>query len=138
MAAAPTTAERRNSYPAPLPCGCPVECDCPPYAKAAAGFFAVTAMVLMSPVFLYDVSPFAGFDLHRIVQIGTGAFLVLAAFQIAIIAFVVLIAVCAGREHAAVRIWTAARTLVGMLLGAAGGVGCIVLLWGMVNLGWLY
>jgi hypothetical protein len=108
-------------------------CDCPRYALAAAGFFAVVAMVLMSPLFLNGPNPREGPDLHRVMMIGVGVFLVLASLHILVTSLALLAAALADRTHTAVRIWTVGKALVGMLLGSAGGVGVMVLLWGLLS-----
>jgi hypothetical protein len=109
-------------------------CDCPRYALAAAGFFAVVAMVLMAPLFLTGPDPREGPDLRRVMKIGVGVFLVLASLHFLVTFLAVLAAAFAGRAHAAIRIWAVGKALVGMLLGSAGGVGVMVLLWGLLSL----
>ncbi len=122
--------------PLPLPCGCYGWCDCPPYARAACGFFAVSTMVLMSPVFfsLPESRPDAA-EVARMARIGLGVFLVFAAFQFAITALLMAAAVLADRHAAASRIWGLGKVIVGMLLGSGGGVAATLLLWGLFRLG---
>ena len=91
-------------------------------------------MVLMAPLFFTGPNPHAGPDLREVAKIGMGVFLVLASLHFLVTVLAVLAAAFADRSQAAVRIWTAGKALVGMLLGSAGGVGVMVLLWGLLSL----
>jgi hypothetical protein len=127
--------ERLRPDPALLPCGCHGECGCPPYALAGASFFAGVAAVLMSPVLLAAPArrP-AGAEVLQVVWVGLGVFLVLALLQFALTVAAILAAVLADRDRAAVRIWTAGKAVVAMALGSGGGVGAVLLLWGLLSL----
>jgi hypothetical protein len=92
-------------------------------------------MVLMSPLFLTipDLRPDA-VEVQRIVRLGMGVFLVLSLFQFAVIVLAMLVAVLADRQQAAARIWGLGKVIVGMVLGAGGGVATMLLLWGLVTM----
>jgi hypothetical protein len=127
--------ERPHPDPALLPCGCHGECDCPPYVLAGATFFAGVAVVLMSPVLLAVPGrrP-AEAEVLWVARVGLEVFLVLAVLQFAFTVVAILAAVLTDRDRAAVRIWTAGKAVVAMGLGSGGGVGAVLLLWGVLSL----
>jgi hypothetical protein len=118
----------------PLPCGCHGECACPPYLLAGATFFAGVAVVLTSPVLfaLPERRPNVAV-VSEAVLFGLGVFLVLALLQFAFTILAIVSALLDDWNLASVRIWTAARVVVAMALGAGGGVGTVLLLWVLVS-----
>jgi hypothetical protein len=127
--------QEHHTCPALLPCGCYGLCDCPPYALAATGFWAVVAMVLMAPAFIsLPERRLDSVEMYRMARIGLGVFLVLLAFQFALTVLAMLAAAFAERHRLAARIWGLAKVIVGMALGSAGGVAAMLLLWGLLQL----
>src|SRR5262249_39443501 len=88
-----------------LPCGCHGVCDCPPYALAAAAFFAGVAAVLTSPLlFAVPLRPPGAAEVSTAVLFGLGLFLTLGLVQFAFAVVAIASALLADRDLAAARI----------------------------------
>jgi hypothetical protein len=88
----------------------------------------------MAPLFFDIADPLRRPDLARTLHIGVGVFLVLMGTAFVGTLLPVSAAALANRDKAAIRIWTAGKAMVGGILGSAGGVGVMLVLWGLVNL----